>query len=63
VAQHKLVVAKFCFNDRVTRDKGAKITRTKWWELKGEAQQNFRDRLVVVVEPTQTCLEKRLCCC
>ena len=45
VAQHKLVVADFCFHARVMRDKGIKITRTKWWKLKGEAQQTFRERM------------------
>jgi hypothetical protein len=28
------------------RDEGAKITRTKWWKLKGEAQQTFRERMI-----------------
>ena len=45
VAQHKLVVADFHFHARVMRDKGIKITRTKWWKLKGEAQQTFRERM------------------
>jgi hypothetical protein len=43
MAQHKLVVADFRFHTRVMRDKGTKITRTKWWKLKGEAQQTFRE--------------------
>jgi hypothetical protein len=28
------------------RDEGAKITRTKWWKLKGEAQQTFREMMI-----------------
>jgi hypothetical protein len=27
-------------------DKGAKITRTKWWKLKGEAQQTLKERMI-----------------
>ncbi|KAM0887510.1 hypothetical protein ACQ4PT_028970 [Festuca glaucescens] len=46
VAQHKLVVADFRFHARVMRDKGIKITRTKWWKLKREAQQTFRERMI-----------------
>jgi hypothetical protein len=46
VAQHKLVVADFPFHTRVARDKGAEITRTKWWKLKGEAQETFRERMI-----------------
>ena len=47
VAQHKLVVADFRFHARVMRDKGTKITRTKWWKLKGEAQQTFQERMIM----------------
>uniref|UniRef100_A0A8I6Y9C3 Craniofacial development protein 2-like n=1 Tax=Hordeum vulgare subsp. vulgare TaxID=112509 RepID=A0A8I6Y9C3_HORVV len=35
VPQHKLVVADFHFRVRVQRDKCAKVTRIKWWKLKG----------------------------
>jgi hypothetical protein len=45
VAQHKLVVANFPFT--VMQDKGIKITRTKWWKLKGEAHQTFRERMIM----------------
>jgi hypothetical protein len=44
VAQHKFAVADFHFHPHVMRDKGAKIIRTKWCELKEEAQQTFRER-------------------
>uniref|UniRef100_A0A8I7BC79 Endonuclease/exonuclease/phosphatase domain-containing protein n=1 Tax=Hordeum vulgare subsp. vulgare TaxID=112509 RepID=A0A8I7BC79_HORVV len=46
VPQHKLVVADFRFRIRVQRDKRAKVARTKWWKLKGEASQAFRERVI-----------------
>ena len=46
VPQHKLVVADFCFRVRVHRDKRAKIMRTKWWKLRGEAAQTFMERML-----------------
>ena len=46
VPQHKLVVADFCFWVRVHRDKRAKIIRTKWWKLRGEAAQTFKERML-----------------
>ena len=39
VPRHKLVVADFRFRIHVHRDKRAKIMRTKWWKLRGEAAQ------------------------
>jgi hypothetical protein len=36
VSQHKFVVAVFCFQVCVHRDKQDKIARTSWWKLKGE---------------------------
>ena len=42
VTQHKLVVADFRFRVRVHRDKRAKITRTKWWKLRGEGVNRVR---------------------
>ena len=45
VPQHKLVVADFRFRVRVHRDKRAKIARTKWWKLRGEAAQVFKERM------------------
>ena len=42
VPQHKLVVADFRFRIRVQRDKRAKVARTKWWKLKGEAARCSR---------------------
>ena len=46
VPQHKLVVADFRFRVRVHRDKRAKIARTKWWKLRGEAAQRFKKRML-----------------
>ena len=46
VPQHKLVVADFRFRVRVHRDKRAKIMRTKWWKLRGEAAQTFKERML-----------------
>ena len=46
VSQHKLVVAEFRFRIRVQQDKRAKVTRMKWWKLKGEASQAFKDRVL-----------------
>uniref|UniRef100_A0A8I6WSC6 Endonuclease/exonuclease/phosphatase domain-containing protein n=1 Tax=Hordeum vulgare subsp. vulgare TaxID=112509 RepID=A0A8I6WSC6_HORVV len=46
VPQNKLVVADFRFRIRVQRDKRAKVARTKWWKLKGEASQAFRERVI-----------------
>ena len=46
VTQHKLVVADFRFRVRVHRDKRAKITRTKWWKLRGETTQTFKERML-----------------
>ena len=45
VPQHKLVVADFRFRIRVQRDKCAKVARTKWWKLKGEVAQVFKERV------------------
>ena len=46
VPQHKLVVADFRLRVRVHRDKRAKIARTKWWKLRGEAAQAFKERIL-----------------
>jgi hypothetical protein len=46
VVQHKLVLADFRFHDHVTWYKVAKITKTKWWKLKGETQQTLRERMI-----------------
>ena len=46
VPQHKLVVADFRFRVRVHRDKRAKIMRTKWWKVRGEAAQTFNERML-----------------
>ena len=46
VPQYKFVVADFCFQVRAHRNKRAKIMRTKWWKLRGEAAQTFKERML-----------------
>ena len=46
VPRHKLVVADFRFRVHVHRDKRAKIVRTKWWKLRGEAAQTFKESML-----------------
>ena len=46
VSQHKLVVANFCFLVGARRVKQAKIARTKWWKLEGEASKVFKERVI-----------------
>jgi hypothetical protein len=46
VTQHKLLVADFCFQVCVQRDRGMKITRTRWWKLKGDVSQVFKNRVI-----------------
>ena len=46
IPQHKLVVADFRLRVRVHRDKRAKIMGTKWWKLRGEAAQAFKERML-----------------
>nr|CAB3464536.1 unnamed protein product [Digitaria exilis] len=41
-----LVVADFRLRVRVHQDKRAKMARTKWWKLRGEAAQTFKGRMV-----------------
>ena len=36
----------FCFQMCARRDKQAKIERTKWWKLKGETSEVFRERVI-----------------
>jgi hypothetical protein len=48
VTQHKLLMADFCFQVCVRRDRGMKITRTRWWKLKGEDSQVFNN--IVIAE-------------
>ncbi|PWZ32665.1 Protein translocase subunit SECA1, chloroplastic [Zea mays] len=43
VPQHNLVVADLRFWIRTHRDKQAKIARTKWWKLKGETSEVFKE--------------------
>ena len=40
------MVFDFRFRIRVQQDKGAKITRTKWWKLKGDASRVFKDMVI-----------------
>ncbi|RCV30448.1 hypothetical protein SETIT_6G095600v2 [Setaria italica] len=44
VCQHKLVVVDFHFQMYARRDKQAKIARTKWWNLKEEMSEVFKER-------------------
>jgi hypothetical protein len=46
VHQHKLVVANFRFRICDQRDKRAKVARTKWWKLKEEGAQAFKERVI-----------------
>jgi hypothetical protein len=46
VPQYKIVVADFRFQVRAHRDKRAKIARTKWWKLRGEEAQTFKERML-----------------
>jgi len=46
VAQHKLVVATFRFRVRTQRSKRVKVAKTKWWKLKEEAAQTFKERVI-----------------
>jgi hypothetical protein len=47
VPQHDLVVVDFYFWTRTHRDKQAKFARTKWWKLKGEISEVFKERVSV----------------
>jgi hypothetical protein len=47
VTQHKLLVADFYFQVCVRRDRGMTITRTRWWKLKGDVSQVFKNRVIV----------------
>jgi hypothetical protein len=47
VSQHKLMVADFPFRIRIHRDKQAKFARTKWWKLKGETSNVFKERVIL----------------
>jgi hypothetical protein len=46
VTQHKLLVADFYFQVCVRRDRGMKITRTRWWELKWDVSQVFKNKII-----------------
>jgi hypothetical protein len=46
VTQHKLLVADFYFQVCVRRDRDMKITRTRWWKLKGDVSQVFKNRVI-----------------
>ena len=40
------MVADFRLRVRVHRDKCAKIAKTKWWKLRGEAAQAFKEMML-----------------
>jgi hypothetical protein len=46
VTQHKLLVANFCFQVCVRGDRGMKKTITRWWKLKGNVSQVFKNRVI-----------------
>jgi hypothetical protein len=46
VTQHKLLVADFYFQVCVRRDRDMKITRTRWWKLKGDVSEVFKNRVI-----------------
>jgi hypothetical protein len=52
VSQHKQVVADFRFLVRARKVKQAKIARTKWWKLEGEASKVFKE---IVIEGRRRC--------
>jgi hypothetical protein len=47
VTQHKLLVVDFHFQVCFRRDRDVKITRTKWWKLKGDVSQVFKNKVIV----------------
>jgi hypothetical protein len=40
------VVADYRFRVPAHRDKHAKIARMKWWKLRGEEAQTFKERML-----------------
>jgi len=46
VAQHKLVVANLCFLVQACGNKQARIARTKWWKLEGDASKVFKEKVI-----------------
>jgi hypothetical protein len=46
ITQHKLLVTDFYFQVCVRRDRGMKITRTRWWKLKRDVSQVFKNRVI-----------------
>jgi hypothetical protein len=47
VTQHKVLVADFHFQVCVRRDRCVKIMRTKWWKLKRDISQVFKNKVIV----------------
>jgi hypothetical protein len=46
VTQHKLLVVNFYFQVCVRRDRGMKIMKTRWWKLKGDISQVFKNKII-----------------
>jgi hypothetical protein len=46
VPQHKLVVADFYFRVRLQRSKRVQTSTTKWWKLKEETANMFKQRVL-----------------
>jgi hypothetical protein len=47
VTHHKLLVVDFYFKVCIRRDKDMKIMRTRWWKLKGDISQVFKNKVIV----------------
>ena len=46
VAQHKLVVADFCFLVQARGNIQVRVARMKWWKLEGEASKVFKEKVI-----------------
>jgi hypothetical protein len=46
VIQYKLLMADFHFQVCVRRDRGVEFMRMKWWKLKGDVSQVFKNRVI-----------------
>ena len=44
VSQHQLLISELRFH--VRHDRGAKISKRKWWRLKGDVSRVFKDRVL-----------------
>ena len=70
VAQHKLVVVDFRFLVQAHGNKQARVARTKWWKLEGDASKVFKEKVIeegpwndegdanIMWEKKTTCVQK-----